>query len=196
MPERIHRDDRPDAPAGRFWWAGNQNEVSWYIHTYKSQWLPARVCSEDPGHVADALFDATRHWHVSLHFNKALYGASPEVLARDRATAINPSVFEAAALVMTASAEQNVFPGIPGHEPDLHRAARCADQVAAAMVPIRSIAPGAGSYVNETDYFEGDWQHAFWGVNYERLQQVKSRYDPTNFFRVHHGVEPIGDTVA
>jgi FAD/FMN-containing dehydrogenase len=57
------------------------------------------------------------------------------------------------------------------------------------MAPIRTVASGSGSYVNETDYFEGDWQHAFWGANYERLQEAKHQYDPTNLFRVHHAVE-------
>ncbi len=189
MPERIRHDDRASAPADRFWWASDQGEVSQYIHTYQSRWLPARLCHEDPERVADALFEATRHWHVSLHFNKALFGASPEAIARDRATAINPAVFEAAALVMSASIEQNVFPGIPGYEPDLDRAARRAAEVTAAMAPIRTVASGSGSYVNETDYFEGDWQHAFWGANYERLQEAKQQYDPTNLFRVHHAVE-------
>jgi FAD/FMN-containing dehydrogenase len=66
-------------------------------------------------------------------------------------------------------------------------ASRRAARVTAAMAPIRAIAPGAGSYVNETDYFEENWQEAFWGSNYAHLQAVKNRYDPTNLFRVHHG---------
>jgi hypothetical protein len=35
------------------------------------------------------------------------------------------------------------------------------------MAPFRAIAPGAGSYVNETDYFEENWQDAFWDANYQ-----------------------------
>jgi FAD/FMN-containing dehydrogenase len=53
-------------------------------------------------------------------------------------------------------------------------------------------APGAGSYVNETDYFQADWQRAFWGPNYPRLLRVKRRYDPTGLFTVHHGVGSEG----
>jgi FAD/FMN-containing dehydrogenase len=56
------------------------------------------------------------------------------------------------------------------------------------MQAIRSVTPNSGSYHNEADYFEPDWQRSFWGTNYERLLEVKHRYDPTNFFRVHHGV--------
>jgi FAD/FMN-containing dehydrogenase len=45
-----------------------------------------------------------------------------------------------------------------------------------------------GSYVSESDYFERDWQHAFWGVNYPRLASAKRKYDPNSLFFVHHGV--------
>src|ERR1700727_284736 len=44
------------------------------------------------------------------------------------------------------------------------------------------------SYVSETDYFEADWQQAFWGAHYARLKQIKRRYDPEGLFFVHHSV--------
>jgi FAD/FMN-containing dehydrogenase len=55
-------------------------------------------------------------------------------------------------------------------------------------------APGAGSYVNETDYRESDWQRSFWGGNYPRLLRIKQAYDPGNLLRVHHsaGSEAAG----
>jgi FAD/FMN-containing dehydrogenase len=56
------------------------------------------------------------------------------------------------------------------------------------MEPIRRVTTDSGSYVNETDYFETDWQQSFWGDNYSRLLAIKRRYDPTNLFCVHHGV--------
>jgi FAD/FMN-containing dehydrogenase len=42
--------------------------------------------------------------------------------------------------------------------------------------------------VSESNYFQADWQRAFWGANYPRLQAVKRRYDPEGLFFVHHGV--------
>ena len=48
--------------------------------------------------------------------------------------------------------------------------------------------PGGGTYMNEADYFEPDWQQSFYGVHYDRLLAIKRRYDPTNLFKVHHGV--------
>ena len=48
--------------------------------------------------------------------------------------------------------------------------------------------PAVGSYVSESDFFEKDWQQAFWGSNHARLRAVKEAYDPDGLFFVHHGV--------
>ena len=48
--------------------------------------------------------------------------------------------------------------------------------------------PDAGSYPAETDFFQADWQRAFWGAHYARLAEVKARYDPMGLFFTHHGV--------
>jgi len=191
-PGMVCRDDRPDQPPGRFWWATNQGEVSQYLHAYQSRWLALRLFREAPDTVADALFGASRHWGISLHLNKGLCGAAAEAVARDRATAINPAVFDAAALVITGSMQQYGYPGVPGCEPDLTLAGARARQVGAAMDVIRALTPDSGSYVNETDYFEPNWQQSFWGANYARLAEVKRAYDPANLFRVHHGVGSEG----
>jgi FAD/FMN-containing dehydrogenase len=186
-PGSISRDDRPGAPRERFWNATNQMEVSWYVLAYGSRWLPRRLL-DDADALADALFEASRPWLFQLHVNKALSGAAPEAVARDRGTAINPAVFDAAALALTASWQQYAFPGVAGHEPDAENAAVGARLVGQTMDVLRALTPGAGSYVNETDYFEPDWQDSFWGPNYPRLLEIKRRYDPLNIFRVHHGV--------
>jgi FAD/FMN-containing dehydrogenase len=56
------------------------------------------------------------------------------------------------------------------------------------MAAIRSVSEHSGSYVNESNYFEDDWQDSYWGDNYPRLLEIKRRYDPDNVFTVHHGV--------
>ena len=58
-----------------------------------------------------------------------------------------------------------------------------AQHVVEAMDVIRTITQIVGSYVNETNYFEPDWQQSFWGTNYPRLLEIKRRYDPTDIFR-------------
>ena len=177
-PDSICHDDRPGAPPGRFWNAGDQHEVSWYLHAYQSHWLPRRLL-DTPDTLAEALFRASRPGRLRLDFNKALSSAAASALARDRATAINPAVFNAAALAISASWQQYAYPGVPGHEPDPELARAGQQAVTQVMNIIRAAAPEAGSYVNETDYHQPDWQRSFWGDNYARLRTAtRSRASP------------------
>ena len=185
----IASDDRPGAPGGNVFWPGDQGQAGQFLHGYGSVWLPASLLQDDRrAAFCDALFAASRHWGVSLHVNKGLAGAPAEALAAARDTATNPKAFEAFALAISGAEEQPAYPGVPGHEPDAAAARRDAAGIAAAMSELRKIAPEPGSYVSESDYFEADWQHSFWGTNYARLLAVKDRYDPDGLFFVHHGV--------
>jgi FAD/FMN-containing dehydrogenase len=56
------------------------------------------------------------------------------------------------------------------------------------MTELKSRVTTTGSYVNETDYFEENWQDSFWGSNYAKLLSIKTKYDPDGLFFVHHGV--------
>ena len=100
---------------------------------------------------------------------------------------MNPKVFDAAALIISATGG-DAIPGVPGQEPDRAKGEAAKAGVTAAMDAIRAVAPGAGSYLNEADYFEPDWQRTFWGDNYERLLQIKRKYDPDGLFFCHHCV--------
>jgi len=51
-----------------------------------------------------------------------------------------------------------------------------------------------GSYINEGDYFEQDWQQMYWGANYARLHNVKTLVDPLGLFVCHHCVGSEGWT--
>jgi hypothetical protein len=53
---------------------------------------------------------------------------------------------------------------------------------------LRRIAPGAGSYVSESNYFNAQWSRACWGEHYPRLRTIKAQYDPDGLFFVHNGV--------
>jgi FAD/FMN-containing dehydrogenase len=80
------------------------------------------------------------------------------------------------------------YPGVPGHEPDAAAAQSQAQATDRAMNEIRKLLPRVGSYVWETDFFQSNWEDAFWGENYPRLRAVKDKYDPEGLFFVHHGV--------
>ncbi|KAK7712334.1 hypothetical protein SLS57_007806 [Botryosphaeria dothidea] len=58
-----------------------------------------------------------------------------------------------------------------------------ADVMTQRCVPaLARLAPQAGAYMNEADPNQPDWKKAFYGVNYERLLEIKKKYDPNNIF--------------
>eukprot|EP00048_Salpingoeca_helianthica_P020198 m.5391 g.5391 ORF g.5391 m.5391 type:complete len:588 (-) comp4518_c0_seq1:51-1814(-) len=54
---------------------------------------------------------------------------------------------------------------------------------------LRFVFPDSGAYFAESDYYEPQWQQAFWGDNYPRLQSIKRAVDPTGMFQCHHCVD-------
>jgi hypothetical protein len=116
---------------------------------------------------------------------------------------MNPDVIEAFALAIVASEGPPAFAGVPAPDLGSRRAGNDAaaalrsaapeaggrrTRVHAAMAALRTAAPDTGAYVNECDYFQPDWQKAFWGPNYPRLAAIKRRYDPDGLFVIHHGI--------
>ena len=186
-PGVVSLDPGPDE--NRFWWSSNQEEVGIYWHGYESAWLAEEFLAKDQeAQLADALYAASRHWSVGLHFNKGLAGAPQEEIADARDTATNPAVLKAFALAIIAGGGRPVYPGIPGHEPDLVVAHQNATKIGEAMNELRKMILEAGSYVSESNYFNDAWQQSYWGQNYSRLRAIKDNYDPTGLFFVHHGV--------
>ena len=188
-PKLIVADDRPGAPAHHTLWADDQGQVGWFIHSYQSAWLPAALLQ--PGQqsrLAEALFAASRHWDFALHFNKGLAGGAADAIERARDTATHPQVLDAFALAICGSSGDPAFPGMPNARPELAKARREAATIDKAMDALRAVAPGAGSYVSESDYFLHDWRQGFWGPHYAKLAAVKRKYDPDGLFFVHHGV--------
>ncbi len=189
VPGVIVPDDLPGAPSYYYYWATDAGEVGWWLHTYQSTWLSQRLLDpERRPALVDALVRARQIWGVGLACNKGLAGAPANALQWTADTSMNPAVLDSFALAITTANEPPAYPGIPGHEPNVALGRQEARAVAAAMAPLKSLSPQPASYVNETDYFEDDWQTAFWGGNYARLTRVKARYDPGGLFTVHHGV--------
>lgn len=185
----ISTDDRPGAPPGNVFWPGDQGQAGQVLHGYQSAWLPAALLHPERRQgLCDALFDASRHWGLSMHVNKGLAGAPPEVIAAARDTAMNPAVLDAFALVICGADGPPALPGVAGHEPDAALARRQAAAIGRAVDELRKRVPQPGSYLSESNYFEPDWQRSFWGSNYPRLLAAKERYDPDGLFFVHHGV--------
>ena len=58
-------------------------------------------------------------------------------------------------------------------------------------VPVLAAATGeddSGSYSNEANLLEPDYQTTFFGPNYSRLSSIKAEYDPNDLFIVGAGV--------
>ncbi|KAJ3520757.1 hypothetical protein NM208_g13582 [Fusarium decemcellulare] len=60
--------------------------------------------------------------------------------------------------------------------------AQVVDDLIEALEPMRKLSPDTGAYLNEALPFEPDWQHTFWGSNYERLLSIKKAVDPEDVF--------------
>ena len=59
--------------------------------------------------------------------------------------------------------------------------ANIADQrrITEVLVPkLAALTPGGSAYLNEADFRQPDWQDVFYGSNYQRLLDIKLRYDP------------------
>jgi hypothetical protein len=168
----IALDDRPGAPTENIFWAGDKEESGQFLHAYHSAWLPQELLEqENRSKLAAALFAASRHWTVSLHFNKGLAGAPEVEIENARNTAINPAVLGAFALVIVAGGGDPSFPGIAGHEPDITEARKDAENIDNAFKELTRILPNVDSYVSESNFFEKNWQSSYWGGE---LSEIKS----------------------
>lgn len=192
-PYVIVPDGRQGAPRNHVLWAGDEGQVGQVLQGYRSGWLPSSLLREGPlDKLADVMFAATRHFGFALHFNKGLAGAPQAEIDAARDTATHPSMLDAFALAITGSETDPHFPGMPGPGPNVPEARFRRKAIDDCMDTLLALAPGTGSYVSESNYFEKDWQPSFWGSNYPRLLAAKKKYDPEGLFFVHHGVGSEG----
>lgn len=191
VPGLVLHDSRPGASPANVFWAANLGETGQVLHAYQSAWIPAELLKPaGRKSLVEALVAASSEWSVALHTNKGLAGGSHEALRTAAETAMNPEVLSAFALLICSANGPPAWPGIRGHEPDIANGRSEAAAVTRAMRPIRALVPNAGAYAAEADYFQHDWQHAFWGSHYPRLAAIKRKYDPGNLFHGRLTVEP------
>lgn len=187
LPQAIQLNNGPGRRRGDFWWGGDGDQVGIYWGAFTSVWLSKSLLKgSGKDRLVEAWFAASRHAAVTFHFNKGLAGAEPHVLAASRDTAMNPQVLDAFALVIISGGESAAYPG--WQEPDTSGAEIASARVRAADRAIRAVAPNAGSYMSECDYFLPEWKRASWGEHWPRLERIKRRYDPDGLFVVHHGI--------
>jgi FAD/FMN-containing dehydrogenase len=189
----LEFDNRPGTGSNQAWWKGATGECGWYIWAYESLWLPESLLEDSSQErLADALCAASRHATLELHFNKGLAGAPADAITATKDTATNPAVLTAFALVIAGEGHGPAYPGIPGHEPSITDGRKAAQRVDQCVNELRAITREDGAYVSESNYFQKQFQQAYWGSNYTRLADIKKKYDPDGLFIVHHGVGSEG----
>jgi FAD/FMN-containing dehydrogenase len=185
----FQMDQRPGAGPNNVWWTGDGGLAGWFLWGFQSLWLPASLLESDAQErLTDALFTGSRYHDFELAFNKGLAGAPQDAIGAARDTAMNPAVLTAFALVIADHNQGPAYPGVSGHGPSAAKAHQAAEHIDRCMNHLRALVPNPGSYVSESNYFEKDWQQSYWGTNYQRLADIKRKYDPDGLFFVHNGV--------
>jgi FAD/FMN-containing dehydrogenase len=185
-PELVTID--PENP-NLWWYTDPEASVNYYIDSMQSRWVPARLFEpEHIGELAAALIETSAKGLIEIVTYKGMAGADAATAARNATLSTNPAALASPALVLFARVQPGVYPGIPGHSPDKQKSAQSSTEARAAIDVFRELMPETGAYFNESSYHEPNPNQAFWGSNYERLLEVKKRYDPNNLFKVHLGV--------
>lgn len=50
------------------------------------------------------------------------------------------------------------------------------------LPPLEALTPNGSCYLNEGNFRQPDWQSVFYGENYDRLLEIKNKYDPYHMF--------------
>lgn len=103
-----------------------------------------------------------------------LYATGPANHADNSKTGVNPAWRDSLWHVIMGA-------GWTTQEPPQKRTQK-QNTISASIQPFKAITPGGGCYMNEGDWMEENWKQAFFGENYDRLLEVKKRYDPTGLF--------------
>ena len=186
----------PGVTQGLYWNKLNSGQVYNYFSAYDSIFVPEKMFSkENISLLADRFFKASRYMkkantQMIFYMGKGLSHASSSAIRDTKKTSTNPKVYHATGLLSIWAINNRFYTKIKGNSPKDHAILinKEAQDVNKAMRIIKSAAPNAGTYVNETSYFDKNWQHDFWGVNYHRLLIIKNKYDPTGLFSCHHCV--------
>lgn len=110
-------------------------------------------------------------------------GLGPANVPEKRRGGVLPAWRTAYAHVMAYGASVNAA-GDPSQS-----LAAAAEWYETAKEPIwRDWAPNSGAYMNEGNPFTSTWKRDFYGENYDRLLEVKHKYDPTEILFVWSGV--------
>ncbi|OTB02672.1 hypothetical protein M426DRAFT_322434 [Hypoxylon sp. CI-4A] len=151
----------------------NSMSATWNVSTYHlgGRLIPRELVKDQDS--TDALVKAVRAISSQSGISGVAFNASNGVSSPDEVAA-NPyfrkTLFSAVL-------------GIPVNYTDWEANKAAQDHMTNNLLSeLRSITPNGASYLNEADFQEPDFQTTFYGVNYEKLLAIKTKYDPDHIF--------------
>ncbi|KAF2438607.1 hypothetical protein P171DRAFT_458701 [Karstenula rhodostoma CBS 690.94] len=141
------------------------------------RFLPKRLFSkpEEVEKVVDAVVAAMQFSLTNRGGGSAqLYATGPLNQPDNSRTGVNPAFREAMWEVIMGGIWTSNTPE------SVRRQIR--HTISASIEPFKALTPGGGCYMNEGDWTEENWQQTFFGSNYDRLLEVKRKFDPTGLF--------------
>ncbi|KAI0479900.1 hypothetical protein F4859DRAFT_477683 [Xylaria cf. heliscus] len=149
---------------------------SWNVSDYNigSRFIPRDVATQD----TEALVAAIRHISSQTLMSGVSYnlrsGISSSSSSSDDEGAINP-YFRDALFSITV--------GTPVDYADRSATKAAQDKITHDLLPsLEKLTPEGAVYLNEADFQQPDFQKAIYGGHYQRLRDVKRKYDPAEVF--------------
>lgn len=179
----------------RWWWQVNQIETGEYLIDYASRWIPMSALATRKG--------ALSHWvklvmqlvdlnGITIHLQKGQANASQHALQLQAETSMHPAVQEAFGLAIMGANVPNIHPSLSSFAKLWNEtmALLKLERLQSKVNLLRRSFPQSGTYFNEADYHEPQWQNSFWGKDiYARLRKIKAKVDPHDLFWCHHCVD-------
>jgi hypothetical protein len=141
------------------------------------RFLPKRLFStpQDIENLVHAVVTAMQFSYTNHGGGSAqLYATGPHNHPDNSKTGVNPAWRD--------SIWEVIMGGIWTSNTPLDVRAQVQNTISAAIQPFKALTPGGGCYMNEGDWMEENWQQTFFGANYDRLLEVKRKWDPTGLF--------------
>lgn len=175
-------------PKGSYWgmnsydsffdWHGNTTDLTGSGVSMTSRLVPASNMTET---LADDIYDFAQKDGATMYM-VLMGGAVNTADPTSTRTSVNSHIRSAAMHVVAVSAwEQGT---------DQSTIAARKAQTSEFGAKLKTLVPGTGSYFNEMQYDEANWQDSFFGDNYARLLDIKKTVDPSDppVFTCHHCV--------
>lgn len=189
LPELVVKNNASSTNPQEYWWQPNSAEVSTFWYTYQSWWIPENLFSKNNlDKTAKTFADVSKIQPFAFHIQKGLSGASEDAISRTKETSTHPGVFKATGLVIMSAGTDKYYPSLDKNKLDIKAAREKVKTINQMMAKIIELAPDAGTYANEADYFLENWPQNFWGRNYPKLLSIKKKIDSSNRFTCHHCV--------